>query len=134
MGIPLSHPAIQQAIDRGLIRPADLAPRPTDAMPEAFSETTEKQFMAVVMALARENGWEVYHTFDSRRSTAGLPDLLLIKPGRLIVAELKVGKRRVTREQEKWLQLFATVPGVRTYRWRPSDRVEIIEVLTVPAL
>ena len=40
---------------------------------------TEAQFQEAVVQLARLTGWLVYHTFDSRRSQAGYPDLTLLK-------------------------------------------------------
>ena len=36
---------------------------------------TEKGFQAAVVELARLRGWLVYHTYDSRRSAKGFPDL-----------------------------------------------------------
>jgi hypothetical protein len=52
---------------------------------------TEKQLQGAVVELAKRLGYLVYHTFDSRRSNPGWPDLVLCKPPRLIFAELKVG-------------------------------------------
>ncbi len=43
---------------------------------------TEADFQGQVVELAQLHRWHVYHTFDSRRSHAGFPDLLLLKgPG-----------------------------------------------------
>ncbi|MCC6312227.1 MAG: hypothetical protein IT345_15125, partial [Trueperaceae bacterium] len=59
----------------------------------------ERDFQALVVQLARLRGWRVYHTFDSRRSPAGFPDLVLARPPRLVIAELKSEKGRVADEQ-----------------------------------
>ena len=50
---------------------------------------TEAQFQAVVIEYAELHGWRVYHTHDSRRSQPGFLDLTMVRPPRLIFAELK---------------------------------------------
>ena len=80
-----------------------------------------------VIKLARERGYWVYHTPDSRRVTSkGFPDLVLLHPGtqRLIFAELKSDKGRATPEQKEWL---AALPN--SYLWRPEDLPTIEEIL-----
>ena len=52
-----------------------------------------EDFQPQVVKLAKLCGWRPYHTHDSRRSAAGFPDLILIKDGWLIAAELKVDAR-----------------------------------------
>lgn len=90
---------------------------------------SEAQFQAKVVALARANAWAAYHTHDSRRSEAGFPDLVMLRRGRLVVAELKVGSNKTTADQDKWLALFADLPGARVFRWRPEDWSEICKEL-----
>jgi hypothetical protein len=90
----------------------------------------EEELLGKVRSLALANGWLFYHTRDSRRSEAGFPDCVLVKPGRLIFAELKSAKGKPTHAQEVWLSLLAhSVPGVVCYLWRPKDVVEIAEIL-----
>jgi hypothetical protein len=48
--------------------------------------------------------------------------------GQLLVAELKVGKNKVTDEQQAWLDDFAEA-GVPAYVWRPTDWKQIEEIL-----
>lgn len=90
---------------------------------------TEKGFQATVIAFARLHGWTVYHTFDSRRSAAGYPDLTLVKGGRLLFVELKSEAGKTTAAQRAWLCLLGAVPGVEVYEWRPSSWAEIERVL-----
>lgn len=90
---------------------------------------SEKQFQAAVVAEAERLGWAAYHTYDSRRSAAGFPDLVLIRGGRLIAAELKVKRNKTTAAQEAWLALFAAVPGCRACRWLPEMWAEITKEL-----
>jgi hypothetical protein len=95
---------------------------------EDVMKISEKEFMAMVIKRAKLGRWFVYHTHDSRRSVAGFPDLVLLRPPQIVVAELKVGKNRVTPEQNLWLNLFEEA-GVPAYVWRETDWNEIDEVL-----
>ena len=90
---------------------------------------SEKDFQANVVALAKASGWKrIYHTWDSRRSEKGFPDLVMLRGERLLVAELKTERGRVRPEQHEWLDAFAEA-GVETHIWRPSDMVNIAQVL-----
>ena len=65
---------------------------------------TEAEFQQAVVELARaECGWKVYHTYDSRRSAPGFPDLVLARQGVLLFWELKAAKGRATAAQREWL-------------------------------
>ncbi len=92
-------------------------------------QPSEREFMGMVIDFAKLKRWFVYHTHDSRRSVAGFPDLVLLRPPQKVVAELKVGKNRVTAEQNLWLNLFEEC-GVPAYVWTPNDWQEIQRVLT----
>jgi protein-disulfide isomerase-like protein with CxxC motif len=110
---------------RGLIRET-VGVRMPDAEPAP--PQSERQFQAEVVKHAKRQGFKVYHTFDSRRSAAGFPDLVLIRNGKLIVAELKTDTGRVSAEQATWLELFAEC-GIPAMTWRPADWPEIVEKL-----
>ena len=83
---------------------------------------TEAQFQAWVMNLAKVHGWLVYHTYDSRRSLRGFPDIIAIRRGRMLALELKIEKGIPTPEQDAWLDAFMGVPFVRCGVFRPSER------------
>lgn len=91
---------------------------------------TEREFMALILSAAGLLGWMTYHTFDSRRSVAGFPDLTLVHPatGRLLFAELKTERGRLTGEQQRWIAALYRC-GKTVYVWRPSMWEEIVEVL-----
>jgi hypothetical protein len=82
----------------------------------------EESFQSTVVALARLRGWRVYHTYDSRRSNHGWPDLFLCHPasGRVVVRELKVPPNTVTPEQRAWLEALRAC-GVDASVWTPDD-------------
>ena len=77
--------------------------------------------MIEVVDTAQLGGWLVYHTYDSRRSQAGFPDLVMVRSGRVIFAELKAEKGRIRPEQQMWLDELKKSDAVETYLWRPSD-------------
>ena len=104
------------------------APPSAPALP---TDTPEKTFLAQVRRLATDHGFATYHTFDSRKSDEGYPDLTLVKPGRLIFMELKSRRGKLTHDQEVWLSLLSrSVPGVETYHVRPEDWDRIVDILT----
>lgn len=85
-------------------------------------EMSERSLQDAVIALADRLGFMVYHTYDSRRSTAGYPDLHLVHPGRGVhlMRELKKQSGRVTAAQQDWLTALAAA-GVDVGVWRPLD-------------
>jgi hypothetical protein len=91
---------------------------------------TERDFLATVRGLAELLGWVCYHTWQSIHSPAGFPDLVLVKPPRVIFAELKAGNRQPTPAQERWLNLLRECTGVEAYLWRPEDWEQIQAILS----
>lgn len=92
---------------------------------------SEKQFQAQVVELAGYCGWLVYHPHDSRRSAPGFPDLVLARPPRLVLVELKTDKGQIRPEQRVWLEaLSGCVEAPETYIWRPADFENIQATLT----
>ncbi len=90
---------------------------------------SEKSFQSQVIQLARLRGWRVHHIHDSRKSSgSGWPDLSMIRGGRFVAAELKVGGNRPTAEQVEWLADLSEC-GLETFLWRPSDFEEIERTL-----
>jgi hypothetical protein len=82
---------------------------------------TERDLERYVADVAKAFGWKRYHTWLSKHSAAGFPDELLVRAPRLVVAELKSERGKLTAEQASWLAELAQVPGVEAYLWRPAD-------------
>ena len=80
------------------------------------------------VSLARKLGWKVFHDFDSRRNEPGFPDLVLVRD-RVIFAELKTERGRVSKEQIAWIHAIKSA-GTYAAIWRPSDWVNIQKILT----
>lgn len=103
-----------------------------------YAQISEATFTQQVIQLARVLGWRVAHfrpamTKGGRWVTpmsgdVGFPDLVLIKPGRIIFAELKAEKGRLTPAQEKWLET-AKAAGIQACLWRPRDIDQIEHIL-----
>lgn len=89
----------------------------------------EKAFQQAVLDYARLMGWMVYHTHDSRHSAAGFPDLVMVRQGRMVVAELKRVGGKPTAEQAAWLAEMGAVAGCDSYSWTPVSWDEIEGVL-----
>lgn len=89
----------------------------------------ERDFQAMVQQAAGYLGWMSYHTWDSRRSNPGWPDLVLVKDGRMLCLELKTEKGRIRPEQEVWIAELQQVPGVTARIVRPSQWDEIEALL-----
>lgn len=94
---------------------------------------SEGQFQETVIQLAKLRGWLVMHTRPAWsekgwrtpiEGDAGFPDLVLARHGKVIYAELKSEKGRVTAAQQKWMTALGDV-----HLWRPSDLDQIKEVL-----
>lgn len=90
---------------------------------------TEAEFQGWVVTTARMLGWLAFHPYDSRRSEAGFPDTTLVRGERLIFAELKAMKGRVTAAQQSWLDALKGVPGIEVHLWRVDQLDEILEIL-----
>ena len=78
------------------------------------------------------HGWRHYHTYRSKRSPAGFPDECAVRGDRLLFAELKRERGKLSPAQLEWradLEAFADYLGdtgssyrhVAFYVWRPSD-------------
>jgi hypothetical protein len=109
---------------------------------ELMMAITEKQFEAQVKDLAKMFGWLYYHTWRSIHSPAGFPDVVMVRPPRLIFAELKSETGQLTEPQKKWLDMLeesgyvANIESLgevyrmpEVYLWRPSMIEKITEVL-----
>ena len=63
----------------------------------------------------------IYHTWNSRKSTPGFPDLIALHNGRGLAIELKSEGGKASDAQRAWLHAFGLLPGMRGDIWRPSD-------------
>ena len=113
----------------------DLYPA-ADAVKDAIRHQSEAEFTWQVRKLARTMGWLEYHTYNSRRSTAGFPDLVLVREPFTAFVELKTEKGKLSEAQKSWLMgLQGTAEhadNVWVWLWRPSDLPGIHRFLNTP--
>ena len=83
-------------------------------------KTEEATLQADVLKLAGLCNWLCYHTYDSRRSVAGFPDLVMVRSGRLIFAELKSVDGLMQPAQRVWRERLVKTDA-EYYEWRPDD-------------
>lgn len=94
-------------------------------------EMTEAALQAHIVADARSLGVRdefIYHTYDSRRSQIGFPDLLILHNGRALAIECKSEKHGTQPArlalQHAWLAQFSMLTDVQAYLFKPSDYIE----------
>ena len=93
---------------------------------------TEKELQAAVVSEADRLGWLVYHTYDSRRSKKGFPDLCMVKPPRVVFVELKTDSKssQLSASQKEWITALKKSDTVVADLWRPADYDAAIEFLS----
>jgi hypothetical protein len=100
----------------------------------------ESEFLSQVIETAQLLGWacahfrgvriqrkdgSCYYATPVQADGEGFPDLLLLKGKKMICLECKVGGRKPTERQMRWLSMLARVPGIECYVCRPKDWPEI---------
>jgi hypothetical protein len=80
----------------------------------------EEQLQNLIVEACNLLHLRTYHTYDSRRSNPGWPDMVIVGPRGMIIRELKTEKGKVSHDQEQWLCDLAAV-GLDVGVWRPSD-------------
>lgn len=83
---------------------------------------TEKAYQQRIIDLAKVCGWLHYHPFDSRRSVAGFPDLVLVHPRRKIIQyyEVKTDTGKVSEAQRAWIAAL-NLAGAQACVVRPAE-------------
>jgi len=94
---------------------------------------TERDLREWIRDLCKLFGWKMYFSWTSIHSPRGFPDLVLCNPEqkRVIFAELKTNKGKVTPYQQEWLDALDGA-GAEVYLWRPGDIEGIAEILRAP--
>lgn len=95
--------------------------------PSPDAKVSEKEFQQAVIDLAKRHGWKVYHTYDSRRSNPGYPDLTLVRE-RVLWMELKVHPNKPTAAQGTWVEVLKSA-GQAAYVFYPEHWPIIVKLL-----
>ena len=105
--------------------------RPSESnVPADPSRWSEAQFQARIIYEAHLAGWWVYHTYDSRKSQPGWPDLHMYhaETGRKLIVECKVNNAYPTFTQKKVHELMKAC-GDEVLIWRPQNIDYILKTL-----
>jgi hypothetical protein len=98
----------------------------------------EADLLDAVVELARLFHWQLHHCRPARTDKgwrtaitgdSGFPDIVAVRGRRMVVAELKSQRGKVTEQQQKWLDRFAAA-GCEVYCWKPADLPAIARVLS----
>jgi hypothetical protein len=100
---------------------------------------TEAAFTTAVLELAALLRWRSLHVRPGRTQHGwrtpvsgdgkGWPDLLLARPPRIVIAELKVAGGRLSADQQLWISQLEACPQIELHVWTPRDMDEIARVL-----
>ena len=95
------------------------------------SQITEADWQKTVIDYAHMQGWIVAHFRPARTEKGwrtavsadgkGFPDLVLVRPPRVIFSEIKGATGELSYNQIPWWQALAQCPGIEYYVWRPRD-------------
>jgi hypothetical protein len=80
---------------------------------------TEAELQALVADACKHFGLHHYHTHDSRRSTSGFPDSVIVGV-RVLYRELKDDTGKLSVAQRSWGSRL-TAAGADWQVWRPAD-------------
>jgi hypothetical protein len=100
---------------------------------------SEKAFMQALRRLAQSQGYYFYHTYSSKRSEPGWPDVALVHPTgdtTLYLLECKREGEQPTLAQQRWLDALGRVTRVHAQVVRPGDLAVVKAFLageTLPA-
>ena len=88
--------------------------------PVDLRDILEKDWQKTVRDLAARLGYRrAYHTYDSRRSDTGFPDLVLVRD-RVVFLELKREEKHCTQTQLEWIAALHAA-GADVYVVRPRN-------------
>ena len=89
-----------------------------------MTDISEDELLTNVIECARLLRWRVYHIRNSKRGIVqghvGFPDILALRDGQVLIAELKAERGRLTEEQDIWLREWRKA-GALVHIWRPRD-------------
>lgn len=111
-------------------RQANLVAASSPGPAGSLTAMSEEDFQQDVIDLAKLRKWRYYHCRNSRKSTAGFPDLVLVSAarGRIVYMELKTESGEPSAEQLNWIDDLKAC-GQEAYIFRPSDFPKIEELL-----
>lgn len=102
---------------------------------------TEAQVEATIYDLLNLYGWHWIHHRPARiindgwrtptkgTGAEGFPDIVAIRPPRLLLIELKGTRGRLSLTQKTWHRHLTQIDGIETYVWYPNDIDDALGIL-----
>ena len=94
---------------------------------------SERELGQTIREMAQAFGWLVYQVLDTReyakRTSKGIPDQFIARPGRALALELKTERGIVTPDQELWVATLNSTPGITSAVIRPHGLDQVEEML-----
>lgn len=94
-----------------------------------YPEMTEAEMYETLRQAAALRKRLIYHSFDSRHSFAGFPDVVIANPPFVHFCELKTKRGTPSPAQEAWLNAFHGCDAVTAGVYRPDDLDALLELL-----
>lgn len=104
---------------------------PAAAKIERLRRLSERDWQSLVVDAAKLFGWTTFHVLHSRGMERGWPDLVALRAGEAIFAELKTEDGKVTAAQGTVLAQLEEA-GFEVHVWRPSSEREVLDRLSAP--
>lgn len=90
----------------------------------------EAEYQQQILDLARTLNWRCYHTWDSRHSEGGFPDIIAIRGPQLLALEIKGAKaKEPPPEQVGWIGAFNQVRYVHAAFVYTKDFPDLADTL-----
>jgi hypothetical protein len=103
---------------------------PTSVRDAILGALSEREFQKIVVEGLEQRGYVVFHVVDSRLMQAGLPDVIAVKPGRVLLWELKRERGgRIRPQQQQVIDCLPAGSTVDARIVRPSDWDRVQEAL-----
>lgn len=87
------------------------------------------ELLAKARTLARQHGWQGYGHTDPATDE---PELILVRPGEMLVLLFKGPRAKLTLEQTIWHSLLESVPGIEPTIVQPQTWAHLTWRLTQP--
>lgn len=97
----------------------------------AVAGVNESQLQSLVIETAMLRRWRIHHSRPAMMQSGrwvtplqghrGLPDLILLRPPRLLFVELKSTRGAYGPGQVQWMVGLQAVDGVEYHLWRPKE-------------
>jgi hypothetical protein len=82
-----------------------------------------------IVKYAKLHGWKHQYWWRTFKSPKGWLDLVLARPPRLVMAEIKIPPDTIKPEQQEWIDMWKQYPLIECYIWLPDDWDTVVKIL-----